>query len=145
MERGRFSGPLGSLRTAEGGKSGVSETSTIHNALRAHLWNRNSCHMRLLRCTAEQSCSVYEAQAPKQSEMAQVLALCWDSDEGMVSGLSARDGHRRLRLRTGMAHAAHSAFFKVAHYQNVKPLCPPCPLWLKSALHDRHRPILRQD
>jgi hypothetical protein len=50
--------------------------------------------------------------------MAQELALCWDSDERMVSGLSARDGHRRFRLRTGMAHAAHPVFFKVAHYQN---------------------------
>lgn len=48
--------------------------------------------------------------------MAQELALCRDSDEGMVSGLSACDGHRRFGLRTGMGRAAHSAFFKVAHY-----------------------------
>src|ERR1700692_913371 len=54
--------------------------------------------------------------------MAQELALCRDGDEGMVSGLSACDRHRRCRLRTGMAHVAHSAFFKVAHY---RPGCHP--------------------
>ena len=46
--------------------------------------------------------------------MDQELAVRWDRDEGMVSDLSARDGHRRFRLRTGMAHDALSAFFKVA-------------------------------
>jgi hypothetical protein len=54
-----FGSPLGSLRAAEGGKSGVSETTTIHNALGAQLRNRNSRHMRLLRRTAEQKVAVY--------------------------------------------------------------------------------------
>lgn len=48
--------------------------------------------------------------------MGQELAFCWDSDEGMVSGLSARDRRGRFRLRTDMAYAAHSTFFKVAQY-----------------------------
>ena len=108
---------MGSLRATEGRKSGISETTAIHNAFCAQLWNRNSCHMRLLRDTAEQGCSIYQAEAPGQSEMAQELALCWDGDEGMVPSLSTCDRHRRFRLRTGLAHAAHSAFFKVAHYR----------------------------
>jgi hypothetical protein len=76
--------------------------------------------MRFLRCTAEQSCSLYEAQTLKQSEMAQELALCWDGHERMVSSLSPHSGDRRFRLRTGVAHAAASDFFKVAHYPDYQ-------------------------
>src|SRR5579864_8681160 len=54
--------------------------------------------------------------------MAQELALCWDRYERLVSSLSPHSGDWRFRLRTGMASADHSAFFKVAHYQSVEQI-----------------------
>lgn len=98
----------------------MSETTTVHNAFRGRLWNIDGCRLRPLCSPTEQSCRVYEANASKQSEMAQELALCWDGDEGMVSGLSPRDGRGRFRLLTDMAHAGHSAFFKVALYRQAE-------------------------